>query len=550
MGSIVNNPQRRRAVGRLLLLVNCVALLAVAVWLRVWRLDNMPGVNGDEAQYGVNALQWLRGEPVPLRTNTGNPLNVFFFVPQVLVHAVAPPSFALLRSVAAASGIAALVLNWILARRLLGTRFAVISTLLLAVLPVNIAYSRFAWDACQSLGATLLLLYGSLGTVVEPERKGRWFALAVLSGAAAVLIHPTNVFVLPVVALAVAFLQREQLVSLWNRSVPKRFRITAMALLMLAMIGAGVAIRMIGNFGSGGLPTLTEGGTFVRNYERLFTGVTVYRFIPGSQYGGLSGGYGPAVDLGLYDVAGMLIMALAVAIALATAGERTATSDRFLLLAWATTTVGFFLIAGPRAIEPHWERYGIVLVAPATLVLARLSERALDLRPLTERLAKGVFLGFAWLMLAGFYVNYFAFLEQTGGRSHLAFRTAAVEPKRRALEFIEAQAADDAEIWVIAPSWWSYWPLAYLAEGSPHVHVVRADGVSRDKIATAASLGNLWIVEFIDDEGAAVFVDSPASSPAQLHFIPDFVGQELLRLWLVRKARADRNREARRVGPG
>ena len=48
---------------RWLLVANVVALLAVAVFFRAWRLDHMPGVNGDEAWLGVQALRWLDGQP-------------------------------------------------------------------------------------------------------------------------------------------------------------------------------------------------------------------------------------------------------------------------------------------------------------------------------------------------------------------------------------------------------------------------------------------------------------------------------------------------------
>src|SRR5262245_15822781 len=76
--------------------LNIVALLAVAVWFRCRDLGNLPGVNGDEAWYGVQAELWLRGEPVAWRTPTGNLLNPLFFWPQVALHAIFEPSFGLL----------------------------------------------------------------------------------------------------------------------------------------------------------------------------------------------------------------------------------------------------------------------------------------------------------------------------------------------------------------------------------------------------------------------------------------------------------------------
>src|SRR5687767_12565573 len=120
-----------------------LALLAVAVWLRAWDLGRAPGVNGDEAWAGVQAERVLHGQCVSARTPTGNPLNPFFIIPQVLLHASWEPSFALLRLPALVSGLLALALNFFLCRRALGIRAAWLTTLIHAVLPINIAYSRF-----------------------------------------------------------------------------------------------------------------------------------------------------------------------------------------------------------------------------------------------------------------------------------------------------------------------------------------------------------------------------------------------------------------------
>jgi Flp pilus assembly protein protease CpaA len=35
------------------------ALIVLAVWLRLWHLGWMPGIDGDEGWWGVQALRWL-----------------------------------------------------------------------------------------------------------------------------------------------------------------------------------------------------------------------------------------------------------------------------------------------------------------------------------------------------------------------------------------------------------------------------------------------------------------------------------------------------------
>ena len=195
-----------------------MAILAVAIWLRLWKLGNLPGVNGDEAWSGVQALRFLSGESVAWRTPTGNPLNLFHFGPLVILHAWLPPSFGLLRSVAAASGLAALAVNFWLCRKSYDGATAVATTMLLAALPINVAYSRFAWDASQSLLATVLAMHASLIAVRQPDFRRRATAWAILAFGAAVWIHPTNVFIAPLVAVCLAYAWRAELSRTWKNA--------------------------------------------------------------------------------------------------------------------------------------------------------------------------------------------------------------------------------------------------------------------------------------------------------------------------------------------
>ena len=72
-----------------------------------------------------------------------------------------------------ASGVAALGANFWLCRRIFGHRAAMVSTTVLAVMPIAIAYSRFAWDTSQTILATVLVLYLALPAVDrEVARRG------------------------------------------------------------------------------------------------------------------------------------------------------------------------------------------------------------------------------------------------------------------------------------------------------------------------------------------------------------------------------------------
>ena len=52
-----------------------------------------------------------------------------------------------------------LPVNFVLCRLVYGQKTAAMTTVALGVLPVTIAYSRFAWNASQSVLFTLPLLY-------------------------------------------------------------------------------------------------------------------------------------------------------------------------------------------------------------------------------------------------------------------------------------------------------------------------------------------------------------------------------------------------------
>ena len=214
---------------------------------------------------------------------------------------------------------------------------------------------------------------------------------------------------------------------------------------------------------------------------------------------------------------------------------RQADSGRERCLAWAVALmVGtFYLVAGPAALAPHFERYGMCLVAPIAVLLAlgwsywlgsrdgersrhksRGPEKAASVsqpdgkrRVVLPRLAAVVLAAVAWLWLADFYGDYFRMFRTSGGASHVAFRTGAIEPKLAALETImraeaiadqSAVAGAKKQIWIVADSWWSYWPLAYFSALRHDVHVVAEDQWGAESRQVAAD-DAVWRVKFVAD---------------------------------------------------
>jgi len=543
MELLAHHPDRRRISPlELLLTVNAVGLVLVAAWLRCRSLGNIPAVNGDEAWYGVAAMELLQQGRFRLQTPTGNPVNSFFFGPVVLLHLLLRPSIILLRAVAVGSGLAALAINWLLCRWVFDRRTATISTVVLAVLPINLAYSRFAWDASQSLFATLPVLYLSLAAVRFPQRLRPCLTAAVAAQVVALLVHPTNIFAAAAIVAVLAVRVPPQSIKrlmpsgtvgrlLLGGAVLATILSAASAVYWLPMPGLSRFTNRMGDPWQLVNPQGTPHFTVL--YGRLFTGGTIYRYIPGSQSwfewpaGWGTDGWG--LDLVLFWV----MAAAAVWFLWRSPKSEARLGDRFLVSAWALQLVAFLLLAGPAAMVPGWERYAICLIGPAVVLAARAAARVFGTpgMPLRVVLATAALAG--WLVLADFQRHYFDFIRQTGcevgpGRSHETFRTAAIEPKRAALdEILRHRGAGPT--WIVTSQWWNYCPLKYLATAEQGVRVVTPDEAEAAAEFTRALVqGRVWCVEFSGSEGAEKARAMLAGREISRRQIEDFAGRPVL----------------------
>lgn len=502
--------RRRFHPVQLLLAVNAVGLLLAAVWFRCRLLGNVPGVNGDEAWYGVKAWQFLWEQQLHVQTPTGNPPNGFFLGPLVLLHVFFRPSIVLLRSVAVGSGLAALAINWALCRWVFDRRTAAITTLVLALLPINIAYSRFAWDASQSVAATLPVLYFSLAAVRFPEGRRRHIGAAIVAQVLAALVHPTNIFAGVAIVVAVASrAPRGDVKPAASRGVASRRVLGGLLLAIIVLSalvvfwrspsGSGRFVRRIGGLEELLLPKATPG--FPVLYPRLFTGGTTYRYIPGSrswlEWPSAPQTHGWGIDLGLFWA--MLAAAVWFLWRSWKAGGRKV--DLVLIAAWAWTLFAFLLIAGPRAMMPGWERWALCLVGPTVVLAARGMALGFEASSRKWKLALGAAALAGWLVLADYHVHYFRFIERTGGRSHETFRTAPVELKQAALRTI-LQHRRAGKTYIVASGWHNCWPLRYLAMAEDDVHVVNPkEAEASEGFGIALRQGRVWHVEYSGSEG-------------------------------------------------
>ncbi|HEV2972135.1 MAG TPA: hypothetical protein VGY55_19335 [Pirellulales bacterium] len=539
--------------------LNIVGLLAVAIWFRCRDLANIPGVNGDEAWYGVQAELILHGRPIAWRTPTGNLLNPLFFGPQLLLHALCEPSFALLRTTAVASGLAALAVNFWLCRSVFGRRVALISTTILAVLPISIVYSRLAWDASQSLLITLPAIYLPLRAIIDAPRKVRWSACGLAALTAAIIVHPTNLFVAPIVGVCLALAWRDAMSTISRRLLGKLgFSIAAIGFVAAGAAAGSYSPAVLGRF-----TNPTEYAAFGVNLGRLFSGATVYDYV--------SGAVAPAKD-GMFP-SEVILYDLPTSIAFCSlawgiyrllrrgSGFRDGSADNAehlvnshdwinrrkiavtgLTVGWGLSLAAFFLVAGPAAIAPHFERYGICLIGAGAILAALSVDWWLD-RPAGGRVAATtIAVATGWLLLAVCHASFFNFMETSGGRSHPTFRTAAIEPKEAAFDFIVGHSKKPgSDVRVLTSEWWNYWPLRYLSFGeqrapeSPKI-VVEQYTELPNFISSDSYRGNrTWIVEFAESPACEAVRRWGRTCPAQIEVttILDFSGQPLLCIFRV-----------------
>lgn len=500
----------RLGVGLALLLV----LLAIV--FRMAALGRLPGVNGDEAYYGVAVLNLRDGHPQTLRTASGLPLNPCYVIPVYLLHLGHPtPAFWLLRLPALLSGLAAVLLAYPLLARVVDRWTALFATLLLACLPIAIAYSRFGWDQSQAPLAALLCLYFSLK---------RQVAGAVAAFLLALWIHPLNVFLAPI-------LLGPTVVEWWSNTdtVERSVRWRHLWTWLLGLIAALVVLTLlVPSFflrmglerilDSGGrLLDLLGWGLFASLVGDFLSGTTIYSYLST-----------PPSDWVLLER--LLFWGLAIGLffaALPRFRQRHDTAALGLLLGILVSLAGAYLLFGLSTVQPGWERYSMWLVTPACLLAALAVSSLGDLPTARSRQLAGV-LAVCALLLGSFYLRYFQVLIHTGGEVHRAARTGPVEPKQAAYEAIVAWAGDDSPFTVLAEDWWCYWPIRYLAHDRPSMQVVLCQG-DRAQVADLTSARRRFAVGFADGPLDRWFAQHAPRTPHQT--FNDAAGRPVLRVW-------------------
>jgi hypothetical protein len=460
-----------------IVLIGVIVLGSIA---RLAWLDLLPGIDGDEAWYGVN-VQVFRDGGVPFwRTGVGNSLNPFHSLPLLAMSYVMTTSATLLRAPEVAWGLLAMATAYPLFAGAIGRRGAVLATALLALSPTAIAYSRFGWDPSGTPLACVL----ALGFALRQQPVA-----AAISSLAAIVIHPTNIFVVPIVLSAFAPALHRRYLAL---ALPARRRLQLGVALLVALVSPlalwvvdtlaarpnttipSVEIVLQRAFAPGAWAATATGAL------RMFSGTTTITDMVGRL---------PALAQAALDVAAIAVLVFPVLLALrrvrwarpdGDSAQRFLGGDRPQFVMWLSggflvSLAAFHIVGGPTALMPGRERYGLVFLVPEIVLCATAIDALWAAKALLSRAAMAIaVVSFTALTVYGYFVP----LLTRGGDARPGLRTGVVEPKVAAFEFLKADAGSAEVIEVIADDWHLYWPMRYLAGRDKRFHLELTEGAN------------------------------------------------------------------------
>ena len=203
---------------------------------------------------------------------------------------------------------------------------------------------------------------------------------------------------------------------------------------------------------------LRQDAAFVVDFGRFFSGATVYQYISGSLP--QTGGRLFPLPLLPWDAAVWLLLAgLGWGLCRRLAAHRLV--EWCLVVGCGVGLVAFYLLGGPAAIGPNFERYALWLIAPIALLAALAIDQRLIGAERRRRWTMATAIAMAWICLTSFQADFLATFARSGGEGNPTYRTGAVEPKQAAFDLIVAQTEANCSARVLVGEWWNYWPLRY-----------------------------------------------------------------------------------------
>lgn len=486
-----SSPTSTRALSPAVVIV-AVCLLAVAVLFRFVWLDAIPGINGDEAQAAVEVQKFLAGQPHTFRTPTGQYFNPIMIASEIVTLKLHEPSFFWLRLPSAIWICVSLVINFFLYRRVFGDRGqALLSTVLLACLPLTIAYSRIGWDSTYTLLTSPLVMYPAM---LLAEHRAKIVDLIVLAIGMflSLWVHATTGIFVVSLAAGVFWTGRAKWTDILSRrtGLPDRGWLFPVATIVLVLAGAGLYLLLckIVNIPPGRALGVMANSTmkFLQNppwiaeylnvVGKIVSGHAVFRY------------YAAVPDLPVLRVISVVTsLAMLVLIGRLLFSPRGA--DRLIGVVGCLAAV--MLIATMPMLtlyQTSHERY-LMWIAPLFVVMLVRGLVNFKLQP--PAVGWSVVAISAAMLLQTWLFYFSPLIRQTyADQLERAFLTSDVDPKSVAADVIRAEAGQAKDVRVYAVDWWAQHPIQYLL-GLDFV-------VTREELPRADALppGKFFVVAF------------------------------------------------------
>jgi 4-amino-4-deoxy-L-arabinose transferase-like glycosyltransferase len=427
-------------------------VLALGIFVRVWKLGSWPPLDGDEAASGVFAL---RGLSHGLQHAAG--IRAYFSPVHVLVQMFSVASFGntgtSLRLSALLGGLLTILAAFFTARRLWGTRTALVAAAVAAILPLSVIMGgRIGWEPSLAFPSVAWALYFA---VVAWDRHS--VGAALLCGlllALGTYVHPVAVLAVPGLVVG-AVISGKLRPHIWQAVVAT----IVFALLSFPSVTVGRQVIASGKVNMrvfthalGGMEEQRNTMSFApevvgRNLFRTidhFTGIVTAQFLWGepSEPWSLPIKFLRAACVGIW----LLILA---------AAAMSGPFGRFIV----GYIVGLFAVAhlsNPAFISlPDKGRYLLSAAAALPLLMAYLTR---DGGTRATRLTRpAVFVMFVmWVGVTGVMLS-FVHRDLTGVYSG---RDEAIRYYDRLVaDFLERNVESEND--VVLCLWWSYWPISY-----------------------------------------------------------------------------------------
>jgi hypothetical protein len=146
-----------------------------------------------------------------------------------------------------------------------------------------------------------------------------------------------------------------------------------------------------------------------------------------------------------------------------------------MLGGFCLSLAAFHIVAGPTALMPGRERYGLAFLTPSIVLAAVAIDALAASKPMLARTATALAVVSCTAVVVG---GYFVPLVVRGGDVRAGLRTGAVEPKVAAFDFISGDSRTATVIQVNTDDWYLYWPMRYLAGGDHRFHVELKEGAN------------------------------------------------------------------------